>query len=219
MRQKVKEKEQARELRSNGCSIYEISEQLNVSKSSVSVWVRDIDLTDGQRADLRSRRISGPKPFRERATYKEVRMIARDKGREKARQNIMDKSYIAGCALYWAEGGKGRNAIRFCNTDPNMMKIFISFLRDYFDVKDERITFRIRCYFDHEYSFSNAVSFWSEVLNLPASQLQKSQCMKPNSRSRLKHEHGICYLNVNDIDIKQQIFGSIEELFGASISD
>ena len=45
---KIKEKEQARLLRTCGKSIKSISRELNVSQSSVSVWVRDIPLTSEQ---------------------------------------------------------------------------------------------------------------------------------------------------------------------------
>ena len=43
MKKKIKEKERARELRKEGLSLKQISEKIGVSKSSVSVWVSDID--------------------------------------------------------------------------------------------------------------------------------------------------------------------------------
>ena len=54
---RVVEKQKARELRSQGYSINEIKTKLNLSKSSVSLWVRDIELTDGQKKLLSERGI------------------------------------------------------------------------------------------------------------------------------------------------------------------
>lgn len=45
-------REQARQLRAQGISIIQIAKQLGVSKGSVSVWVRDIHLTDEQIQEL-----------------------------------------------------------------------------------------------------------------------------------------------------------------------
>ena len=52
---KAKEKKQARELRENeGLPINEIAKRLNVSKSSVSLWVRDVELNNKQIENLRN---------------------------------------------------------------------------------------------------------------------------------------------------------------------
>jgi transposase-like protein len=49
------ERERARELRRAGHSVKEICRELGVAKSSVSVWVRDIELTDEQLLALKRR--------------------------------------------------------------------------------------------------------------------------------------------------------------------
>ena len=48
-RGKVHEQEQARRLRASGLTLMDIAKQLNVSKSSVSVWVRDVPFTPSPR--------------------------------------------------------------------------------------------------------------------------------------------------------------------------
>jgi hypothetical protein len=49
---KTAEREIARHLRAEGCSVNEIARRVCVSKSSVSLWVRDIPLSDDQRQAL-----------------------------------------------------------------------------------------------------------------------------------------------------------------------
>ena len=57
---KVIEREKARELRKQGRSINQIVEEAGLTKSSVSLWVRDIILTKEQRSkiSLRGRALS-----------------------------------------------------------------------------------------------------------------------------------------------------------------
>jgi hypothetical protein len=48
--------------------------------------------------------------------------------------------------LYWAEGGKRRNAIQFTNSDPRMLAFFRKFLVESLDVPPERIQLSINVY-------------------------------------------------------------------------
>jgi hypothetical protein len=52
---KTEEREAARLLRQDGCSVKQIAAELEVSQASVSVWVRDIQLTDEQLRALQAR--------------------------------------------------------------------------------------------------------------------------------------------------------------------
>lgn len=56
---KVREQQRARQLRAKGRSLNEISRLLQVSKSSVSIWVRDIQLTELQQYRLNERKLRG----------------------------------------------------------------------------------------------------------------------------------------------------------------
>jgi len=49
------EQQKARELRSQGYSIKEISRILNVAKSSASIWVRDVELSEQQKLVLQEK--------------------------------------------------------------------------------------------------------------------------------------------------------------------
>ena len=40
---------------------------------------------------------------------------------------------MAGCMLYWAEGAKERNVVKFANSDAAMVRFFVRFLREGFE--------------------------------------------------------------------------------------
>ena len=66
----------------------------------------------------------------ERVTYQA-------RGRETARGG--DLLHLAGCMLDWAEGSKGRNQLRFSNSDPEMIRFFVRFLQECLGVKPDQI--------------------------------------------------------------------------------
>jgi len=61
-RGKLEEQERARTMRADGMTLLDIATQLGVSKSSVSLWVRDVEFTPSPRRYGAQRR---PHPFHE----------------------------------------------------------------------------------------------------------------------------------------------------------
>src|SRR5205085_4597893 len=102
----------ARELRAKGWSVKEIERYLGVSRSSVSLWVRDVAIGPAERRRLIERVRLGPIVAAERkaAAAREVRRGYQEEGRRLARDR--DGAYAAGCMLFWAEGAKARNSVK-----------------------------------------------------------------------------------------------------------
>jgi hypothetical protein len=113
-------------------SMKAIAREVGASLSSVSRWVRDIPLTDEQQATLELQAFNGHVNGRavNSAIRRGARMIAQEEGRQLAQRR--EALHVAGCMLYWAEGAKDRNQIRFTNSDPEMARFFVGFLRTYF---------------------------------------------------------------------------------------
>jgi hypothetical protein len=108
-----------------------IASRLDVALSSVSLWTRDIRLTDEQHARLRDANPIYNRQLRgqggRRASARAARLSAQERGRALARRR--DPNHLLGCMLYWAEGSKSRNSVIFCNSDPEMLRAFLAFLR------------------------------------------------------------------------------------------
>ena len=140
---KTDERKQARELRARGWTIKEIEQRLGVSRSSVSVWVRDIVLGPEERRALIEKTRLGPivAAARKSALAREQRRAYQLEGRRLARER--DPSYLSGRMLYWAEGAKERNSVRIVNSDRELLIVFAAFLRAHFDVADEAM--RVSC--------------------------------------------------------------------------
>ena len=215
---KTDEREKARELRALGCSIKEIEERLGVSRSSISVWVRDVVLgPDEQRALVEKTRL-GPivAAARKSAIAREQRRAYQLKGRRLAHER--DVSYMSGCMLYWAEGAKERNSVRLVNSDRELLIVFAEFLRTQFEVED--IAMRVRCnlFADDDAGQRAIERYWLESLRLTPSSLRKSSVNIHSKYSRKKRAnklpYGTCELTVDSTRIVQTIYGSIQEYGG-----
>jgi len=217
---KVTEREKARALRREGKSVGEIQVEVGVSKGSVSRWVRDIELTPEQIKELRDRNPCynrggnfGSNGLREK--HKAIREQFQERGREDAKKG--DNLHRMGCILYWAEGAKNRTTLSFGNSDNEMMKLFVRFLRKCFGVAEEDITVRIQCYSD--VNVREAESYWLSELGLNKTSLRKSviDCRPRSSKHKgkaRKLNFGICVIIVCDVELVQRIFGAIQEYGG-----
>jgi transcriptional regulator with XRE-family HTH domain len=215
---KTAEREQARRLRrEQGASVKELAQLLGVSKSSVSLWVRDIELTEAQYLALRRRmggRIDGSRENAIRAL--ERRRKAQDFGREAARRAQL--LHAAGCMLFWAEGSRSRNRVQFVNSDPAMVKYFLRFLRDCFGVADEKVAVTCNLFADHVEGQQEIEQYWLDLLQLPRTCLRKSTVNTYSKYSQKKRRnmlpYGTCRLAVHDTQLVQSIYGAIQEYAG-----
>jgi hypothetical protein len=215
---KTAEQERARELRAQGWSVQEIERELEVARSSVSLWVRDVHLDTDARARLAQRSHVGPSEARERRSdaCRELRRLHQQVGRNFARER--GPNYGAGCMLYWAEGAKRRNTVKITNSDPEVLRFFASFLRAHFNVPSERMSVYCNLFADHVKDQEAIEGFWLEVLGLDRSSLRKTVVntySKYSQKKRMnKLPYGTTALVVHSTEIVQTIYGSIQEYGG-----
>ena len=219
---KVKEKAEARKLRKEkGYSIKQIARELKVSQSSVSYWVRDIELTEGQKKVLEynfkvknsyESRQAGAEVLKHR--YKKIRENYQEEGKKQARKN--EPLHAMGCMLYWAEGFRknNKNYVKISNSDPYLISLFKKFIETYFNVESESFSICLGHY-DDLVSLKIAEEYWLKKLNLPKKCMKKSTLNNMSYYSKKKRcgslKYGTCHLMVFDTRIIQHIYGAIQE--------
>lgn len=217
---KTVERDLARELRRQGLPIKEIAQRVGVSQSSVSLWVRDIELTAEQQDALRAmnpaynRQLSGSRVAV--ARHRASRMVAQESGRVLALNS--EPLHLAGVMLYWAEGAKSGNQVCFSNSDPEMIKLFVAFLKRYFGLRERDMRISCHLFADHLERQREVEQFWLDVTGLPETSLRKSVVnlySRSSKRKRIKKlPHGTCQLVVSRTAVLQSIYGSIQEYAG-----
>ena len=186
-RGKVAEQNRARDLRAEGFTLFEIAEQLGVSKSSVSLWVRDVPFV-ARRPNYRRWEPGRPPTGPMRRKQEEIeRMLA--EGRERIGRMTEKEFLIAGVALYAGEGAKTEGAIKFANTNPRMILFFCIWLRRFFSVEENRL--RVRLYLHQGLDLGEAMAFWSGLTGVPEAQFGKPYRAVPDPSIRQsKHPMG-----------------------------
>ena len=137
-RGKLREQEQARALRAQNLTLQEIADQLGVSKSSVSLWVRDVAFTPSKRRYGSQQRPNG---LRDRRL---AEIAALDQAGVDRIGTLSEDAFLAaGVALYAGEGAKRDRTVVFANSDPAMVRFFCIWLRRYFVVDESRLRARV----------------------------------------------------------------------------
>jgi hypothetical protein len=210
------ERDEARRLRrEEGMPMKQIAARLSVSPGSVHLWTRDIEISPEheERNRFEAQRLRGRNWAR---INRERRQDFQEEGRRWARRG--DSLHEAGCMLYWAEGWKNRNGVIFANSDANMLRFFISFLRACFSVPDDRFRVRINVYLGNGLDVEAIEEHWLSALMLPRSCLRKHTIDHfPTSTSGQKKNQlpfGVCTLVLHDTRIAQHIYGAIQEYAG-----
>jgi predicted transcriptional regulator len=209
-------RQQARTLRQEGVSVRTIAKTLSVSTGSVSEWVRDIVLSEEQILALKesqsryANQLAGSRVNQEKSLAK--RISYQQTGREKVKEHR--PLHLIGCMLYWAEGAKTRNGIYFANSDPNMTLLFMRFLREELNVRDESVKLLIHCHSSDPAEIHRIEQYWANLLRLPLSALNKTQIKKGSNTRKNILENGVCSIRVYSTELTHHIYGAIQEYGG-----
>ena len=200
-------------MREAGSSYSQIKEQLNVSKSTLSLWLRDMPLDEKRLRGLRDFSAVRIEKFRESMRRKrEARLatvrtqVAEDIGCLSQRELL-----LAGLFLYWGEGTKTAVAnTSVSNTDPVMLNFFIEWL-EVLGVPKKKLRIYVHLYADMD--VKKELKYWSKTLGLPLSAFRKPY-IKDSKRSGLSYPqrftHGTCNVIYNNRDVSEYVMSALD---------
>ena len=219
-----KDKIDAIKLRKTGLSYNDISRKLNVPKSTLSYWLKNIKLSARAVKKLESQGLQRGR----------LALIARNKLQtklaaeraltiriESAKQVpvlMKNKLFIIGIALYWAEGykkgaeGSKWKSVDFANSDPDMIKIMMLFFRKICKVPEEK--FKIQLIAHPNINIDQTVIYWSKLTGIPKTQFIKTctsiSKYSQNKRNKKSLTHGTIHIRINDVKLFFQIIGWLD---------
>jgi predicted transcriptional regulator len=121
-----------------------------------------------------------------------------------------EKLRVAGVMLYWGEGTKGHTAVKFANSDPDMIVIFLQFLRNICGIWEERLKLLVHLYPDHDEK--ELIRFWSITTGVPQKNFYKSSLhIGKKGTYRHKSRYGTLTVNYSDKKLLEQINSWIDE--------
>ena len=205
-RGKIIEQQRARQLRAGSWTLADIASELGVAKSSVSLWVRDVEFVPSPRRTGARRR---PNVLQRRKAA-EIEEMNLEGFARLGRLN--EQAYLAaGAALYAGEGSKADGCVNFANSDPKMISFFCGWLRHFFGVDESRL--RMRVYLHDGLDLDAAEAFWSQVADVPRERFRKGYRAEPDPSIRTaKHEHGCAYIRYSCSRTHRAVMGLVAAL-------
>jgi hypothetical protein len=205
-RGKVEQQQKARALRRQGRTLKDIADTLGVSKSSVSLWVRDLGIGPLPRRPGAARR---PHPQR---LAKLAQIEACDAAGSARIGTLSADAFLAsGAALYAGEGSKRDGKVTFANTDPAMIGFFCAWLRRFFAIDESRL--RVRVYLHQGLDIESPEVFWSEVTKIPRAQFNRPyRAIADPSIRNTKHKCGCAYVDYCCSRTHREIMGLVRAL-------
>lgn len=182
-------REQARELRRQGRTYDEIEEALGVSRSSVSLWVRDLP-----RPERRSRselaRLAAAERWGPLLETRDTERRATKAGAAREIGDLSDRDlFTMGVVLYWAEGTKDkvydrRESATIINSDPDVIVVYLAWL-ELLGVERSRIRFRLHI---HESAdVDKAQQYWADLVGVDVAEMQRPTLKKHNPKTVRKN--------------------------------
>ncbi|OGD71280.1 hypothetical protein A3A84_00510 [Candidatus Collierbacteria bacterium RIFCSPLOWO2_01_FULL_50_23] len=211
----IKTKAEATKLRLQGASYSQIKSQLGVSKSTLSGWLKKYPLPPERIRELRDFSEQRIENFRN--TMRIKRETRQNLVYQKEKEYLLPLSkkelYLTGLFLYWGEGNKTTPySTILSNSNPLMIKFFVYWLTNIFEVPTNKMRMKIHLYQDMDEQ--KEIKFWSNLTKISIKQFNKSY-IKKTTLAGLTYKgfnHGTCNIMVHNRDIAEKVFLGIRAI-------
>jgi len=205
----------AKKLRVKGYSVKELHKMLGVSKSTISLWVQNVELSEKAKARLQRNYTNGQlasqKTIKEKTRQKNIQ--ADNFAKEILLKIDFNKTNQAVlCAMiYFCEGNKSlKSLVTFTNSDADLVRTFLYLLRNSFDLDEKK--FRVLMHLHKYHNEKTQKDFWSSITGIPQEQFNRSY-LKPNSGKYKKEGYQGCIkVHYADVSVARKL-QSIAKMF------
>jgi hypothetical protein len=179
----------ARELRRQGWTYDRIELELGVSRSSVSLWVRDLPKPKPRHTPEEQRELMRAGLAERYAAREEQRLAAKREAAAEIGELSDRELFLVGVGLYWAEGAKSKpyrreERVTFVNSDPDMIRLYLAWLR-LLGIGNERLVFHVTV---HESADVKAAErYWADLAGIRVDDLHKTALKKHNPKTVRKN--------------------------------
>ncbi|NBV77875.1 hypothetical protein EBR66_06950 [bacterium] len=181
-----------------GFSVAVVAQKMHCSQSTVNYWLA--------KHKIKKRSIS-------QAIYKKWNPHG-DPFRKMPIDNIPKAVLFGvGVGLYWGEGTKSNpTSIRLGNSDPRLIRVFVSFLEHCFAIQRSKLRFGLQIFGDMD--ADKTIAFWKRELSVSRKQFLPSVVVTPHrgvGNYRVKTKTGVVTLYFHNKKLRDIIVSSIEK--------
>lgn len=211
---KLQQRTLAEKMRREGQSYSAIQQQLGVSKSTLSSWLKEIPLSDTRLRELRD--FNPIRIEKTRQTKLLKKQVRRDVVFEKVKRDFkINKTplFKEGFYLYWGEGTKtAEYTVALTSSDPAIIKCFVSWLMILGVAKTDM---RVKVHIYSDQGEDEVLKFWVQKTTLQKRQFYKSYIKKSDAiRKTYKGTfgNGTCSVLYHDRDMYEYVMAGIRYL-------
>lgn len=182
--------------RRRGFSIGDISKTMRLSKSTVSIWCKNVVMNTSARKNIHDNWIIRTKNGRVKGTEsnKQKKLLRIQNEYSVAKDmigTISHRDVLMVCmALYWAEGSKKETGtgFNFINSDQHMIFLIYRWLTRTMNISKEVIRLNLAINQQHRNRETEILKFWSNLLDFPLDNFTKTTFIKtPYRRTYTNH--------------------------------
>ena len=174
-----------------GLSTIEIGKKIGISPWVVFKFMKRMDLPRRTFREANAKKFESKKP----SFNLKNKLTIKDK-----------KLKVAGSMLYWAEGGKSLGkycVVDFANSEPEMVKIFLRFLRNICGIKEKKLRVQLYCYPNQDIEYLK--KYWYKITNIPLKQFIKPYIRKDFRKGNNRMKYGLVHIRYCDKKLLYQI--------------
>jgi hypothetical protein len=192
---KARAHETAISLRKQGTSITQIAKQLQVSKSTVSYWCRDITLSPAAKSRIifnsLQKSTRGMLAYTESLQKERQERMAIDQKRGASLLGTLTPRdiFCIGLGLYWGEGyKKGSQEFGFTNSDPVVIIFYLKWLHLVYKIESPDLIARVSINARHRSRLAEIHTYWSHLTKIPLSQFTTASLIKTTSQKTYRNQ-------------------------------
>lgn len=174
-----------------------ICEKLNLGKSTVANWTGSLPYTPNKevikRIGLAKLKSSLFKQNQKRTEVNEMRDLAAKELGSLTKRDL----WLFGIGLYLGEGTKSFEFVRVVNSDPQVIKIAIKWLKDICGLKNENFNPFLHAYPDND--IDKTINYWSKITGINKKQFGKTQIDRRSDKVTVKRNslpYGTLHLHI-----------------------
>jgi len=149
-----------------------------------------------------------------RRSFSEINKLRFDKKEPSFNEKSINSTYkkelkAIGSMLYWGEGYKSEKSsfVDFSNSDPEMIKMFLKYLRGVYHLDEKKFRVLLYCYANQD--ISNLIKYWSKLTKIPVNQFTKPYIRKDYNINGRKMKYGLVHIRYIDKKLLLNIKDSI----------
>ena len=208
-------------MRRAGWSYRDIIRSLSVSKSTLSLWLRDIPYQPNKTV---LKRVNDALMKTVMARH-QVKLNSLSEAKTWAAQQFANFTQrdlmMVGLGLYIGEGSKRDEVIHLMNSDPAVLNLAVRWIVDILGVPLQNLRVVVHIYPDN--SEQEAKKFWSKSTGIPLHQFGKTQVDRRTNKSLAKHgilPYGTAHIKVRSYGdpnlgklLHRKVMALIEEIY------